>query len=73
MYTTAELERVYERLRKRSYRRYCKYESLMNKLAYWDDNDYIQAAAVGFWDVAEHKAYIRGIRDAINSIYDEVS
>lgn len=50
------LRTVYERLRKRSYRRYLRAE---------------YGGVVDNWRVYQHKAYVKGLNDAINALADQ--
>jgi hypothetical protein len=63
---------IYERLRKRSYRRMQRSEALWDEWIELDENDpdegpaYEECRAAN-WDIDEHKAYLAGVRDALNA------
>lgn len=55
--------RIYERLRKRSYRRTTRYRRELD--LYWDSNWY--PFPEDEYGEAAHNAYLAGVRDALNS------
>jgi hypothetical protein len=48
---------IYERLRKRSYRKMC--HSIENRTDAWDDY---------WWYVDDHESYVKGVKDALQAV-----
>jgi len=70
-----DYERVYERLRKRSYRRLKKVDAIWDKFV--EENEYhIPELGSDLWPdddygKDDHAGYVRGVRDTLNMIYRE--
>lgn len=64
--STASLSRIYERLRKRSYRK-LKEAARLTEI-WWNIGDETALDAIVPWDHYEHLAYLDGVRDALNAV-----
>ena len=79
-YGQGDMGRIYERLRKRAYRRWRRGEDVWDKAMStdeWQDaeryeNQWLDGIQSGTYISEEQRdAYLQGVRDALNAVYDE--
>ena len=63
--TTPGLARIYERLRKASYRRSQRFDAILDA---WLDGKGEYPTAEEWYESDDHLTYLRGVRDALNAV-----
>lgn len=67
--TFNQARRLYDRLRKRSYRKVAAWEKAWYE-AVWNPNvsDFVTDGDAVPWDKYEHEAYVAGVKDTLNAV-----